>query len=223
MGLYADYIFPRLMDWIMASERFRRLRVELLAPVHGQVLELGIGTGLNLPHYPAAVTSLTAVDPAVLLPQRLAARRARLAAPVRVERVTAETLPFESAAFDFVVSTWTLCTIPDAVSALREVDRVLKADGRFLFLEHGRSDDPTIAAWQDRLNPVQQILGCGCNLNRPIDRLITQAGLGLEHVDRFAMDRAPRLVGEMYRGTARRSGLPASMAKDGRSPAVKNR
>ncbi len=219
MGLYADVIFPRLMDWIMAGERFRRLRAELLASAQGHVLELGIGTGLNLPHYPAAVTSLAAVDPAVLLPQRLAARRARLPAPVRLERVTAEALPFDSASFDVVVSTWTLCTIPDAVAALREVDRVLKPDGRFLFLEHGRSDDPAVAAWQDRLNPIQQVLGCGCNLNRSIDRLITQAGLRLEHLDRFTMERTPRLVGEMYRGTAR----PGSMSTAGRSPAAKNR
>jgi SAM-dependent methyltransferase len=140
----------------------------------------------------------------------LAARRARLPVPLHLEQVTAEALPFESAVFDFVVSTWTLCTIPDAVAALREVNRVLKPDGRFLFLEHGRSDDPAMAAWQDRLNPLQQVLGCGCNLNRPIDRLITQAGLQLERLDRFAMERAPRLVGEMYRGTARRSGLPVS-------------
>jgi ubiquinone/menaquinone biosynthesis C-methylase UbiE len=221
MGLYADFIFPRLMDWVMAAERFRRLRADLLAPVHGHVLELGIGTGLNLPHYPPALASLTAVDPAAGWPGRLAARAAGLPVPLRLERVTAEALPFDSASFDFVVSTWTLCTIPDAVAALREVHRVLKPDGRFVFLEHGRSDDPRTAAWQDTVNPIQRLLGCGCNLNRPIDRLITQAGLRLERMDRFLMERAPRLVGEMYRGAARRSA--ASTARDGRSPAEQSR
>jgi ubiquinone/menaquinone biosynthesis C-methylase UbiE len=202
MGLYADHIFPRLMDWIMAGEEFRRLRTALLADVRGRVLELGVGTGLNLPHYPPTVSSLAAVDPAALLPKRLAARQAAVTFPLRLELRTAESLPYDARAFDYVVSTWTLCTIRDPVAALREVHRVLTPTGRFLFLEHGRSDDPRIAAWQDRLNPIQRIIGCGCNLNRPIDRLITQAGLRLDRLDRFQMERVPRIGGEMYRGAA---------------------
>ncbi|ALA60956.1 class I SAM-dependent methyltransferase [Nitrospira moscoviensis] len=202
MRLYAEHIFPRLMDWIMAGEEFRRLRGALLAEARGRVLELGVGTGLNLPHYPSAVQSLAAVDPAVLLPKRLAVRKATLTFPLRLERRTAESLPYDARVFDYVVSTWTLCTIPDPAAALREVHRVLKPTGWFLFLEHGRSDDPRIAAWQDRLNPIQRIIGCGCNLNRPIDRLITQAGLRLDRLDRFRMERVPRIGGEMYRGAA---------------------
>jgi SAM-dependent methyltransferase len=101
-----------------------------------------------------------------------------------------------------VVSTWTLCTIPDPVRALQEVGRVLKQAGTFLFLEHGRSDDWNLSLWQDRLNPIQNVIGCGCNLNRHIDRLITQAGLKITHLDRFVMQGVPRLGGEMYRGTA---------------------
>lgn len=208
MGFYRDYLFPRLMDWVMAGEQFRRLRAELLASLHGDVLELGIGTGLNLSHYPGTVSSVTAVDPATLLPRRLAARSAGLPMPLRVERVTAESMPFPSGAFDYVVSTWTLCTIADPLSALREVLRVLKPTGRFVFLEHGRSDDATIAAWQDRLNPVQRVIGCGCNLNRPIDRLVAEAGLCLDHLDRFHMPHVPRVAGEMYRGAA----MPARMS-----------
>jgi ubiquinone/menaquinone biosynthesis C-methylase UbiE len=124
--------------------------------------------------------------------------------PIQTTHVTAENLPFPDQQFETVVSTWTLCTIPDPVLALHEVGRVLKPGGRFLFLEHGRSDDRTIAAWQDRLNPIQNVMGCGCHLNRQIDRLITQSGLTIAHLDRFSMQGVPRLVGEMYRGTATR-------------------
>lgn len=202
MGFYCDHIFPRLMEWVMASDEFLRLRSELLASAHGEVLELGIGTGLNLPHYPETVTELHAVDPAQLLPKTIAARSTRLSFPVRIQKGTAETLTHANRRFDYVVSTWTLCTIPDPVLALQEVGRVLKPGGMFLFMEHGRSDDRKIAAWQDRLNPIQNAIGCGCNLNRQIDRLITQSGLTIAHLDRFSMQGVPRLAGEMYRGTA---------------------
>ncbi len=202
MALYRRYIFPRLMDWVMAGEEFRRLRTELLAQVHGEVLELGIGTGLNLPYYPKTITRLHAVDPADFLPQIVVQRAASLPFPLYIRHVTAEILPFDDESFDAVVSTWTLCSIPDPVKALREVRRVLKPNGCFLFLEHGRSDDPKTARWQDRLNPVQNIIGCGCNLNRRIDQIIAQAGLKIIALDRFRMESVPRLGGEMYRGVA---------------------
>jgi ubiquinone/menaquinone biosynthesis C-methylase UbiE len=190
------------MEWVMTGDEFLRLRNELLASAHGEVLELGIGTGLNLPHYPDTVTALHAVDPAQLLPKTIAARSTRLSFPVRIQKGTAETLTHANRRFDYVISTWTLCTIPDPVLALQEVGRVLKPGGMFLFMEHGRSDDRKIAAWQDRLNPIQNMIGCGCNLNRQIDRLITQSGLTIAHLDRFSMQGVPRLAGEMYRGTA---------------------
>jgi ubiquinone/menaquinone biosynthesis C-methylase UbiE len=202
MGLYRHHIFPRLMEWVMAGEEFHRLRMELLAQVHGEVLELGIGTGLNLPHYPKTVSQLHAVDPADLLPKIVTERSTSQSFPVRIQHVTAESLPYAPQSFDFAVSTWTLCTISDPVKALREVRRVLKPDGVFLFLEHGRSEDESVAAWQDRLNPIQNIIGCGCNLNRRIDQLIIQAGLKIMTLDRFHMQNVPRLAGEMYRGVA---------------------
>lgn len=202
MGFYCDQIFPRLMEWVMTGEEFHQLRRELLAPTQGDVLELGIGTGLNLPHYPMTIRELHAVDPANLLPNIVAARRARVSFPIHVQQHRAEALPYPDRRFDYVVSTWTLCTIPDPVLALQEVQRVLKPGGRFLFLEHGRSDHPKISAWQDRLNPLQNVIGCGCNLNRQIDHLITQAGMTMTHLDRFSMRDVPRLGGEMYRGTA---------------------
>lgn len=208
MGWYARQIFPRLMDWLMRGPEFQRLRASLLAKARGDVLEIGFGTGLNLPHYPTSVTSLSIVDPAAMLPPLVARRIAQSAIPVHRQQVTAEALPFRGHRFDTVVSTWTLCTIPDPVRALQEIQRVLKPSGRFLFLEHGRSDDPGVAAWQDRLNPIQNLLGCGCHLNRRIDRLIEQTGLTLKGTDRFLMEGVPRFIGQMYRGRA----VPAGSA-----------
>lgn len=202
MGFYADHVFPRLMDWGMGTRKFRQERQQALAPLHGAVLEIGFGTGLNLRHYPMAVTSLTALDPATLLPKKVARLISEGSLQVELVRLSAEALPFEDGRFDCVVSTWTLCTIPDAVAALREVGRVLKPGGKYVFLEHGRSDDARVARWQDSFNPLQQRLACGCNLNRPIDALIRQAGLKLENMDRFLMPGIPRIAGEMYRGIA---------------------
>jgi ubiquinone/menaquinone biosynthesis C-methylase UbiE len=203
MNVYADYIFPRLMDRVMRGEEFRQLRSALLKDVQGEVLEIGSGTGLNLPHYPRGIASLSIVEPAHFLPRRLAERTASVSFPVHSHHVTAESLPFRRQQFDVVVSTWTICTIPDPVKALREVRRVLKPGGIFLFLEHGRSEDKRVAAWQDRLNPIQNIIGCGCNLNRRIDQLIEESGLEIVHLDRFRMPHVPRIGGEMYEGRAR--------------------
>ena len=202
MELYSRHIFPRLMDWVMSGEEFRRLRTSLLADVRGEVLEIGFGTGLNLPHYSTQVTSLAVIDPADFLTKRVGKRIRDVSFPVQVKHLAAEDLPYPDRQFDSVVSTWTLCTIPDPVKALREIRRVLKPDGFLFFLEHGRSDDQRVAAWQDRLNPIQNVMGCGCNLNRPIDHLIAQSGLNNLRFDRFRMRTVPRLVGEMYRGCA---------------------
>lgn len=218
MGLYSTYIFPRLMDWGMSGAGFQRLRSELLQSARGEVLEIGLGTGLNLCHYPAGVSRLRTVDPAPLLPDRVAERAANVSFPVELSRTGAEQLPYEDQSFDCVVSTWTLCTIPDPIQALREVRRVLKPTGRFLFLEHGRSDDARTAIWQDRLNPIQNVIGCGCNLNRRIDRLISEAGLDILQLDRFVMEGVPRIAGELYRGVATPEGTDVSAPQkmDGR-------
>jgi ubiquinone/menaquinone biosynthesis C-methylase UbiE len=197
MGFYCKHVFPRLMDHVMHGEEFQRLRTEVLQSVAGEVLEIGIGTGLNLRHYRPNVSRVRAVDPNPMLPARVAERRGGVSFPVEIAHQNAERLPYDDHTFDCVVS-----TIFDPVRALQEVGRVLKPEGRFLFLEHGRSDDRKIARWQDRLNPVQNIIGCGCNLNRRIDDLIAQAGLTITQLDRFAMQCVPRVGGEMYRGTA---------------------
>jgi len=202
MGFYAHQIFPRVMDWVMAGPRFQEQRQQVLADVRGDVLEIGFGTGLNLPFYPKTVSWLTVLDPANLLPDRVVKRLAAASVPVQLMHRSAEVLPFASGRFDYVVSTWTLCTIPDVLAALREVRRVLKGAGTFVFLEHGRSDEANIAKWQDRLDPIQRVIAGGCHLNRRIDALIEEAGFELTRLDRYVMAGVPRLGADMYRGTA---------------------
>src|SRR5256886_9458170 len=200
MGFYADHVFPHLMDWTLGTRRFQELREQALASAQGHVLEIGFGTGLNLPHYPHKVTSLTALDPATLLPRKAARRISRGSLPVELVRLSAETLPFEDGRFDCAVSTWTLCTIPNPVAALREVRRVLKPGGTYVFLEHGRSDDAWVAKWQDFFHPPERVIACGCNLNRPVDALINRGGLEIGPLGRVFPSRGPRVAGQMYRG-----------------------
>jgi len=148
------------------------------------------------------VTQLVVVDPEDLMPKRVAARISAAPFPVTRVPLSAERLPLENEAFDCVVSTFTLCTIPDASAALHEVRRVLKRDGRFLFLEHGLSEEPSVAKWQRRLNPIQRRIGRGCTLDRRIDSLIADAGLEITRLDRFLIPGMPRTHGTMYRGIA---------------------
>jgi len=206
MGLYAHYIFPRILDWALGNPDAQKQRQLTLANAHGKVLEIGFGTGLNLPFYPATVTHLTALDSENFRPELVQARVAKARMPVeRVQLDAGGKLPFADASFDAVVTTWTLCSIAEVEAALAEMKRVLKLDGAFLFCEHGRSDDAQTSTWQDRLNPIQRIVGCGCNINRPIDRLIQKAGFELTTLERFLMPNIPRLFSETYRGLARKN------------------
>ena len=175
MGFYADHVFPLLLDWTMRA--VDDLREPALAGARGDVLEVGFGTGLNLPHYPGAVRRLVALDPLRALERRVAKRVAAARFPVeRVALPADQRLPFQDASFDCIVSTFTLCSIPDAKAALAEMRRVLRPGGVYLFLEHGRSDDPRVARWQERFEPIQRRIACGCHLSRPIDRLVREAG-----------------------------------------------
>ncbi len=203
MSVYLDYCFAPLMDWSLAGPAISQLRERVVEPAAGKVLEIGFGTGLNLPFYRPAVTSLTLLDSERLLPTRVKRRMdACRARHVVIAQTSAERLPFESASFDCVVSTFTLCSIPDVTAALAEIRRVLRPGGRFLFAEHGRSDSRSLARWQDRLNPLQQWWACGCNLNRPIARLIENSGLAIRALDRSPLPGMPRLLLDMYVGVA---------------------
>jgi len=203
MGLYSKHIFPRILDWSLDNAMMREQRREALSPVEDHVLEIGFGTALNIPHYPHQVTRLTAIDNERMLPKRVSERITRARFPVDIFQLDAGgRLPFEDDSFDGVASTLTLCSILEVASALAEIRRVLKPTGSFVFLEHGRSDDPKVARRQDRFNPIQKFVGRGCNLNRRIDQLIKASGLNLVKLDRFLLPDTPRLLGEMYRGVA---------------------
>jgi SAM-dependent methyltransferase len=200
MNAYIRTIFPHLMDVALATPEITRLRRALLADVRGDILEIGFGTGLNLPCYPAHVRRLTTVDV-----QRQALAEPRLAAsPIAVEQHTlsAEGLPFEAARFDSVVSTWTLCSIPNAVRALGEVRRVLRPGGRFFFLEHGLSPERSVQLWQHMLTPVYRLAACGCHLNREIAALIERGGLRFLSLERFYLPHEWKHTGYTFRGIA---------------------
>ena len=203
MGIYARYIFPWLLDWTLGAPELGEYRRCALASARGNTLEIGFGTGLNLPYYPASVTRLTVLDSENMLRKRVAQRIAACPIPVTKLQLDAQgRLPFDDATFDSVVSTLTLCSIIDTAPALAEMRRVLKPAGQLVFFEHGRSDDPAVARRQDRFNPLQKLIGGGCNLNRQIDRLIREAGFGITELDRFLLPQTPRLLAEMYRGIA---------------------
>ncbi len=188
-----------MLAWGMGGSSFAEQRARALEGARGRVLELGFGAGHNLPHYGEEVEELLAVEP-VLLNRKLAAKRVA-AAPVPVQWIglEGESIPLEDASVDTVTTTWTLCTIPDLARALAEARRVLRPDGRLLFLEHGRYPDPRIARWQDRLNGIQKFCFGGCHLNRKIDDEIRAAGFRIEELENYSM-QGPRILSWMYRG-----------------------
>ena len=206
MGLYAKYLLPRIIDLAMRNEETARLRAAWIPLARGEVLEVGIGSGLNLPFYSSDVRRIYGVDPSVEL-QRLARGRV-VAAPVEVEFLSQsaeEQLPLADASIDTVVTTWTLCSIANAPKALREMKRVLKAGGHLLFLEHGRAVDPGVADWQERITPLWKNITGGCHLNRKIDDLITAAGFRITELKTFYV-RGPRPMTYTYQGAAQTSG-----------------
>ena len=203
MNFYERWVLPRLIDLAMKHREATRQRQGLLPAARGRVLEIGIGSGLNLPFYGSEVVSVVGVDPSEAL---LALARGRLQdAPFAVELLarSAEALPFEAGRFDSAVTTWTLCSVPDARSALAELRRVLKPGGELLFVEHGRAEAPGVVAWQDRLNGLWGRLAGGCNINRPIAAMIRDAGFRIEDLETGHLVEGPKLVTYLYRGRAR--------------------
>jgi len=201
MGLYSDQIVPRLINWIMAAKEFEPIRARVAAGLDGEVVEIGFGSGLNLPHYPPAVRRVQAVDPA-MVGRKLAAGRLS-AAPVPVEFIglDGQRLPLADDSVDHVLATWTLCSIPQPDLALAEIRRVLRPGGTFHFVEHGRHPDPKVARWQDRLTPLQRRLAGGCHLNRPIETLVRASGLELAKISNYEFP-GPKSAGYMYEGVA---------------------
>lgn len=202
MSLYREQVFPRVMNAMMANARMRETRERVCSDVRGDVVEIGFGTGLNLPHLSSAVTRLRVVEPSGL-GVRLAGRRIAAAPfPVEVAGLDGQSLPFGDASADAVLCTWSLCTIPDPVRAVQEVRRVLRPGGRMHFVEHGRAPDERVRRWQDRLDGIQQRVACGCHLNRDIPSLITGGGLRIERLDTYYGKGEPKPYGAMYEGVA---------------------
>lgn len=204
MGFYSEVLFPWGMNWVMSSEAFSKERKAVLKSASGEILEIGFGTGLNLPHYPVTVDKLTVIDPNHGMGRYAARQIAGSAIDVDRQVLNGEALPMADNSFDTVVSTWTLCSIKDVDSAVAEVYRVLKPGGRFIFLEHGLSPDKPVSRWQNRLNGIQQVVGDGCHLNRDMRAIIGAAGFSQLDIENYYLPGSPKFVSYMYRGIATR-------------------
>ena len=200
--MYRDRILPRFVDVACGSKHAEPQRRRVCTGLAGDVVEIGFGSGLNLPWYPAAVTRVAAVEPSDLA-WALSERRRRRA-PVAVERsgLDGQSLPFAGHSFDAAVSCWTMCTIPDVAAALAEVRRVLKSGGALRFVEHGLAPDERVRRWQRRLDPLEQRLFGGCHLTRPIVDLVTTAGFTITKLDVYYEQGTPRFAGANSLGTA---------------------
>jgi ubiquinone/menaquinone biosynthesis C-methylase UbiE len=201
MGFYAKYVLPHIIDLAMRNKETTGLRAAWIPTACGEVLEVGIGSGLNLPFYSSQVQRVYGVDPSLEL-QRMARKRA--AGRIQIEFLSQsaeEPLPLTNASIDTIVMTWTLCSIPNAPMALQQMKRVLTANGRLIFLEHGRAPDPGVVAWQDRLTPLWKRIAGGCHLNRKVDELITAAGFQITEMKTCYLP-GPRPMTYTYQGIA---------------------
>lgn len=202
MSFYGDVIVPRICHLAMRNQRLVPYRRRAVATAEGRVLEVGIGSGLNLPLYPSAVREVLGLEPSPAL-MAMAGDAARASArSVTLIEGSAEAIPLDAASVDTVLTTWTMCSIPQASLALGEMRRVLKPGGRLLFVEHGQSPDAGVRRWQDWLTPAWKCLSGGCHLNRPIRALVEQAGFRLERLDTGYM-AGPKPMTFMYEGAAR--------------------
>jgi ubiquinone/menaquinone biosynthesis C-methylase UbiE len=201
VSFYADRILPRIIDVVLRRGEFSEMRERVAGGLSGDVLEVGFGSGLNVPHYPPEVKRVLAVDPATLGRKLAAERVAESGVPVEYVGLDGEHLPLEDDSVDHALTTWTLCSIPDVARALAEIRRVLRPGGSLHFLEHGRSPHAKVARWQDRLTPLNRRLAGGCHLNRSIDELIARSGLEIARLDNYYV-RGPKVPGYMYEGVA---------------------
>ena len=202
MGFYERRILPRLLHFAMRQEQLAEYRRRAIPGARGRVLEVGVGSGLNLPLYGAGATEVIGLDASPQLLEMARETASRVTGrSIELVEGTAESMPFDDASFDTVVVTWTLCSIPNASAALREMRRVLEPSGRLLFVEHGRSPDAKVVRWQERLTPAWKRMAGGCHLDRPVRELIESAGFHIEKLE-TGYAKGPRPMTFMYEGAA---------------------
>lgn len=203
MGFYSHFVVPRMIEFAARQKFVTPFRQRAAGAARGRILEVGIGSGLNLASYREGVEIVYGIDPSPELLAMARQRCARVNFPVRLLEASSEKLPFDDRSFDTIVMTFTLCSIPDPSIAVRELRRVLKPEGELLFAEHGRSPEPAIVQWQDRLTPLWRRLGGGCHLNRPMDELIRGGGFQIAGLKARYLDSGPRVFSFIYEGSAR--------------------
>lgn len=200
MSFYSEKVLPHLLNLAMRHKDLAAYRGRLVPAAAGRVLEIGIGSGLNLPFYGPGVREVVGLDPSAPL-LRMARRKSGGKIPINMVVGSAEAMPLDDASFDTVLTTWSLCSIPDVNAALAEIRRVLKPSGALLFVEHGRAPDKSVARWQDRITPLWKPVAGGCHLNRPIDALIRQSGFTTAEL-RMGYMPGPKPFTFMYEGRA---------------------
>ncbi len=204
MSIYQDRVLPYLIHLSMRQGNLATYRQRLLSAAEGRILEIGVGSGHNFRYYSERADHVIGLDPSpkLLSMARETIRSRALPFPVELLQASAEAIPLRSGSLDTVVTTWTLCTIPNVTSALAEMCRVLKPDGRFLFVEHGLSPDPAVRRWQDRLTPIWKRISGGCHLNRAISQLVQDAGFRIDRIETGYM-KGLKPMTYMYEGFAR--------------------
>lgn len=201
MSFYDNWILPMILDFAMRQKPLVRYRSAVVGAARGRVLEIGVGSGLNLPFYGAQVEHVLGIDPSSRLLAMAQRRVAEAAVPIELVVGSAMALPLADNSIDTIVMTWTLCSIPDPVAALTEMRRVLKPDGQLLFVEHGLAPEPSVVAWQHRLTPLWRRIGGGCHLDRKMDALIRAAGFSISKLQ-TGYAPGPRPLAFMYQGCA---------------------
>jgi ubiquinone/menaquinone biosynthesis C-methylase UbiE len=202
MGLYGNRILPHLIHVTMRQETFTPYRQRVLSAASGRVLEIGVGSGENLPFYTDAVTHIVGLDPSARLLAWAKEKASTAARAIELIEASAESIPLDARSMDTIVTTWTLCSIPNVVATLDEMRRVMKPDGSVLFVEHGQSPELSVRAWQDRLTPIWRRLAGGCHLNRPIRQLVEDSGFQIEYLENSYM-KGPKPMTYLYEGRAR--------------------